>query len=478
MQIPSTNEDLCYTPAIEIGQLIRERKLSSVEVAEAFLARIDAVNPGLNAYVTVDRAWTLRAARAADESLARGGATSPLHGVPFSIKDLTWTRGVRTTYGSRATGDFVPDADDPVVERMFRAGAVPLGKTNTPEFGWLAITDNELFGATKNPWDTSRTSSGSSGGAAAATAAGLAPISLGSDGGGSIRHPAAFCGIFGIKASFGLIPNNPLADGWYSLSHQGPLTRTVADAAAALDVLAGYDGRYMYSAPLPPQHFGENLTRNLRGLRVAYTPDLGYAPVDAAVREAFEAAIPVFKDLGCALTPATPDMRETREIFKWVMFGELIGADLRHIRPDGTSDLSPALHQFIVKRKDLYARDYMKGMEDRRALIVQVHEFFKDYDLLITPTMAIPPFKHPKDMSEYPHTVNNIEVGSQGWHPFTFPFNLTGQPAATVPCGFTSDGLPLGLQIVGRKFEDLLVMQASAAFEEALPWAGKQPRVY
>ncbi len=475
MQIPSTIEDLCYTPAVQLGQLIRERKLSAVEVADAFLARIEAVNPKLNAFVTVDPAWTQRAAAAADDALARGAATSPLHGVPFSIKDMNWTRGVRTTYGSRTKKDFIPDADDVVVERMLGAGCVPLGKTNTPEFGWLAITDNDVFGATKNPWDPSRTSSGSSGGAAAATASGLAPISLGSDGGGSIRHPAAFCGIFGIKSSFGLIPNNPLADGWFSLSHQGPLTRTVADAAAALDVLVGYDGRYMYSAPLPPQEFQKNLKRDLRGLRVAYTPDFGFAPVDSAVRKAFEAAVPVFKDLGCVLTPASPDMRETREIFKWVMFGELVGADLRHIRPDGTSDLNPALHQFVTKRKDLYARDYMKGMENRRMLIVQVHEFFEDFDLLITPTMAIPPFQHPKDMSEYPHTVNGVEVGSQGWHPFTFPFNLTGQPAATVPCGFTDNGLPLGLQIVGRKFEDLLVMQASAAFEEARPWAGIRP---
>ena len=373
MQIPSTIEDLCYTPAVEIGKSIKERKLSAAEVADAFLKRIDAVNPRLNAYVTLDPAWTRRAATAADEALARGAATSPLHGVPFSIKDLNWTRGVRTTSGSRAQKDFVPERDDVVVERMFGAGAVPLGKTNTPEFGWLAITDNQVFGQTKNPWDVSRTSSGSSGGAAAATAAGLAPISLGSDGGGSIRHPAAFCGIFGIKPSFGLIPNNPYADGWFSLSHQGPLTRTVADAAAALDALVGFDGRYMYSAPLPPQNFLQNLKRDLRGLRIAFTPDFGFTPVDAAVRKAFDAAVPAFKELGCVLTPVSPDMKDTREIFKWVMFGELIGADLRHIRPDGTSDLDPALHQFIVKRKDLYARDYMKGMEDRRALIVRVH---------------------------------------------------------------------------------------------------------
>lgn len=475
MPITGTKEDLCYTPAVELGRLIRERSVSAVEIADAFLARIEAINPRLNAYVTVDPAWTRRHAEAADEALARGVQTSPLHGVPFSIKDLNWTKGVRTTFGSNTRKSFVPEQDDVVVERMFRAGCVPLGKTNTPEFGWLAITDNEVFGTTNNPWDPTRTSSGSSGGAAAATAAGLAPVSLGSDGGGSIRHPAAFCGIYGIKPSFGVIPNSPFSDGWFTLSHQGPLTRTVADAAAAMDALAGFDGRSMYSAPLPPQNFLANLKRDLKGLRVAFTPDFGFAPIDAAVRKSFENTVPVFRELGCIVTPASPDMSNTREIFKWVMFGELVGADLHHIRPDGTSDLNPALHQFVTKRKDLFARDYMKGMEERRALVAHVHEFFTKFDLLITPTMAIPPFKHPKDMSEYPHKVNGVEVGSQGWHPFTFPFNLTGQPAATVPCGFSPDGLPLGLQIVGRKFEDLQVLQASAAFEEARPWAQRRP---
>lgn len=475
MPIPATQEELCYTPAVDLGQLIRGRKLSAVEVADAFLSRIEAVNPRLNAYVTLDPVWTRRHAEAADEALARGEQTSPLHGVPFSIKDLNWTKGIRTTYGSNALKTFVPEQDDVIVERMLRSGCVPLGKTNTPEFGWLAITDNEVFGRTNNPWDLTRTSSGSSGGAAVAAAAGLAPISLGSDGGGSIRHPAAFCGIFGLKPSFGLIPNNPLSDGWFSLSHQGPLTRTVADAAAAMDVLAGFDGRYMYSAPLPPQNFLANLQHNLKGLRVVFTPDFGFTPVEASVRKAFDDAVPAFRELGCVVSPASPDMRDTREIFKWVMFGELVGADLRHIRPDGTSDLNPALHQFIMKRKDLLARDYMKGMEMRRALIARVHEFFTKFDLLLTPSMAIPPFTHPKTMSEYPHTVNGTEVGSQGWHPFTFPFNLTGQPAATVPCGFNAEGLPLGLQIVGRKFEDLLVLQASAAFEAARPWAQKKP---
>lgn len=477
MTAPATTESLCFTPATELSHLMRTNALSPVEVSDAFLTRIESVNPKLNAYVTLYPDATRAVAKEAERRIARGGELPPLLGVPFSIKDLAWQKGVRTTAGSKACEWFVPDEDDPAVARMLEAGAVPLGKTNTPEFGWLAITQNDVFGVTQNPWKLGYTPSGSSGGAAAACAAGLSPIALGSDGGGSIRHPASFCGVFGFKPTFGVVPKNYRSDGWFSLSHQGPITRTVRDAALALDVLGGFEPRDLYSAPLAKQHYLANLERDIKGLRVAYTPDFGIAEVEPAVREAFESALPAFEDLGCALRVASPDMREAREIFKWVMFGELVGAEMRHVRPDGTSDLSPPFHKFVMKRKDIYVRDYMEGVEKRRALSAQVQDFFRDFDLLLTPTMAIPPFKHPRDMSEYPHTVNGVEVGSQGWHPFTFPFNLTSNPAATVPCGFTRDGLPLGLQIVGRRFEDLLVMQAAAAFERVRPWAAARPQI-
>jgi len=474
MNVPSTAEDLCYTPAVDLAALMRAKKLSPVEVADAFLDRIDAINPKLNAYVTLYPEKTRNAAKAAERAITTGD-TRPLTGVPFSIKDLSWQEGVRTTCGSKALESFVPDENDPVVARMLGAGGVPLGKTNTPEFGWLAITDNDVFGVTHNPWKIGYTSSGSSGGAGSAAASGMSPISLGSDGGGSIRHPASFCGLFGIKPTFGVVPKNYRSDGWFSLSHQGPLTRTVADGALAMDVLGGFEPRDLFSAPLQKQNYLQNLLNGIKGLRVAYTPDFGSAQVDPVVRKSFEDALPAFEEIGCSLHAATPDVSDAREIFKWVMFGELVGSDLKFIREDGTSDLSPPLHQFVTKRKDIYVRDYMDGMQKRRELSARVQDFFREYDLLLTPTMAIPPFKNPANMGGYPHTVNGVEVGSQGWHPFTFPFNLTSNPAATVPCGFTHDGLPLGLQIVGRRFEDLLVMQAAAAYEQARPWADKRP---
>lgn len=474
---PTSQEDLCYASAVDLRELIRNRAVSPVEVLDAFLARIEAVNPKLNAYITMMPDQARAAAEAAERAVASGEDTGLLTGIPFSIKDLSWTEGVRSTSGSQVFEDFVAPEDDPVVALMRNAGGVPLGKTNTPEFGWLAITDNEVFGRTNNPWNTDYTPSGSSGGAGAAAAAGLAAISLGSDGGGSIRHPAAFCGIYGIKPTFGLVPRSAEMPGWQSLSHQGPLTRTVADAALALDVLVAYDGRDFASVNAAPQEYLAHLRRDLKGLRVAYSADIGGAEVSPEARKTFDASLPVFEALGCELTEATPDLSDTREIFKWIMFVELVGNDWKYIEQDGTSKMSGPLTTFVTKRKDILARDYMEAWKKRRSLIRRVHEFFDSFDLLLTPTMAIPPFRHPEDMSEYPHEVNGVEVGTNGWHPFTFPFNLTGQPAASVPCGFTDDGLPMGLQIVGRRFEDLLVLQASAAFEEARPWANKRPPV-
>lgn len=470
-------DDICYTSAVELAERIRTRKASPVEITDAFLERIAAVNPKLNAYVTLVEESARAEARTAETAVTKGGQLGPIHGLPISIKDLQWTRGVRTTSGSKVYEHRIPDEDAPSVERLRAAGGIVLGKTNTPEFGWLAITDNLVFGKTNNPWNLECTPSGSSGGAAAATAAGLAPISLGSDGGGSIRHPASFCGVVGMKPTFGMIPRHVAAVDWPTLSHQGPLTRTVADAALAMDVLCGYDTRDIHSVPLPPQKFLENLKRDPGGLRVAWTTDMGFAEVDPRVRKHFEAAVRAFDELGCVVEPGCPDLRDSRELFKGVMFCELVSGELRHINPDGSSLMNPDITKFVLKRKDILARDYLAANERREKMYLRVVKFFESHDLLLTPTMAIPPFKHPQTMADYPHTVNGVEVSTTGWQPFTFPFNLTGQPAISVPCGFTDDGLPIGLQIIGRRFEDLLVMRAAAAFEQARPWAQVRPPV-
>ena len=471
----SPNEELCYTPAVELAEMIRAKQLSPVEVADAFLERLEAVNSALNAFVTTHEDVTRGRAKEAEAAVMRGDALGPLHGVPISLKDANATKGIRTTSGSRVLEDYVPDYDAPLVKRLNDAGAVSLGKTNLPEFGWLATTDNALFGKTNNPWNTDYTPSGSSGGAASACAAGLGPIAMGSDGGGSIRHPASFCGLFGIKTTFGLIPRDPTVAGWRTLSHNGPLTRTVADAALALDVLVDHEPTDTSSFAIPKQDFLKNLQRDIKGTRVAYSTDLGHAEVEPQVKERFEEGLKAFEDLGCELVESDINLEDARKIFQMTMFVEIVAGELQYIREDGTSDLDPDLHRFVTKRKDIAAQEYMAAQARRDAMYRRVLGVFEDCDLLLTPTMAIPPFKHPRTMAEYPRHVNGIDVSTSGWHPFTFPFNLTHQPAATVPCGFDRDGLPIGLQIVGRKSEDLRVMQAAAQYEQACPWAHLKP---
>lgn len=473
----TTDVELAFTPAVELAGRIRAKDISPVEVTEYFLDRIERINPKLNAYVTLTPEEALAAAKRAEKAVQSGGETGPLHGVPVSVKDLAWLKGVRCTSGSRVFEDRVPDESAPVAHRLVHAGAIVLGKTNTPEFGWLAITDNDVFGRTNNPWNLDYTPSGSSGGAAAATAAGLSPIAHGSDGGGSIRHPASFCGVFGHKPTFGLVPRHSGVDGWPTLSVNGPITRTVEDGALALDVMAGYDSRDLTSAPLPPQSFLENIDRDLAGLRVAWSTDLGYAEVDPEVRSIFESAVSAFEELGCQVRNDCPDLRDAREIFKGIMFPEAASNNLAHVNSDGTSKMSESLTQFVLKRKDILARDYLGALSKRNAMYKRVHAFYETADILLTPTMAIPPFRHPETMEAYPRHVNGVDVSPTGWHPFTYPFNITGQPAASVPCGFTEDGLPVGLQIVGRRFEDLLVLQVARRFEEARPWAHLHPPV-
>lgn len=470
------SDRLGFLEAHELAGLIRRREISPVELTDVFLDRIASINPRLNAYVTVAEDQARQAALDAEKALSSGEPTGSLHGVPAAIKDLALTRGIRTTSGSKVHADRIPDRDNRAVARLRQAGVVILGKTNTPEFGWLSITDNELFGPTANPWALDHTSGGSSGGAAAAAAAGLAPVSLGSDGGGSIRHPASMCGIFGIKPSFGLVPRLDPDDGWPTLSHQGPLARTVAGAAAALDALAGYDREDFSSVPLPAQNFLARLGEaDPKSWRVAFSRDLGFAEVDPRVLDRFDEAVRAFEALGCTMVEACPDLRPARELFKGLMFPELVGCELRYSREDGSSPMNPDLTRFVFKRRDILARDYQAAEAGRRRLYLEVERFFDRADLLLTPTLAIPAFPHPRSMNEYPHTVNGREVGSTGWHPFTPAFNLTHHPAASVPCGFTPEGLPVGLQIVGPRFQDLRVLQAAAAYEATQPWSRLRP---
>jgi Asp-tRNA(Asn)/Glu-tRNA(Gln) amidotransferase A subunit family amidase len=461
-------DELAFMSATDLAVAIRSKKLSPVEVVEAVLSRIGVLNPRLNAYCTVTAETARAEARTSEAAVMRGDPLGPLHGVPISVKDLVITRGVRTTFGSRIYEANIPEEDAPLVERLKAAGAILLGKTTSPEFGWKGATDSPLFGISRNPWNLDRTPGGSSGGAGAAVAAGLAPLAVGTDGGGSIRIPGSFCGVFGLKPTYGLIPVYPTsATG--TLSHPGPMTRTVRDAALMLRVMAGPDDRDPLSFPSTGQDLTAGLNGEVRGIRVAWSPTLGYAVVDPEVRSVTEAAAKRFEDLGCHLERVDRVFDDPDPIWSPLFYGGIAGR-LSDYMKEWRDRMDPGLVQVVEEGSRISAVQLGKAAFARAAFTEQVRRFFSQYDLLLTPTLAVPPFaaglERPPD----------DRAGSRlAWVAFTYPFNLTGQPAATVPCGFTKDGLPIGLQIVGRRLMDATVLQAAAAFEAAVPWADRRP---
>ena len=467
--------ELCFTPATELSRLIAARELSPVELAEAALARIDRLNPVLNAYLTVTADLAREQARAAEERARRGERRGPLDGVPYSLKDLEPTAGVRTTYGSKWFERNVPAEDGAVAGRLKAAGGVLLGKTNTPHFGYKDMCDNLLGPPCRNPWNLERTSGASSGGAGAAVAAGLGPVAHGSDGAGSIRIPAALCGIFGLKPSYGRVPYHPSADYFATRSHNGPMARTVRDAALLLGAMAGPDHRDPLTIDAPPEDYLAACEGDLRGLRVAWSPDLGYGLVDPEVREIAERAARRFADFGCALEApeiAWPDPREFhRTIYEVSVAARQVERAAE--RPDW---IEPTLLRMIVNAGQVSAIAHARALLARTAFYDAVRRFFDDYDLLLTPQMPVGAWSCAPGPDEGVHEIGGRPAPTMFDRlPFTYPFNLTGQPAATVPCGFTGEGLPVGLQIVGRWHADGQVLRAAACFEAAQPWAMRRP---
>ena len=456
--------------AADLAAAIARRKISPVEVVDVVLARIEALER-LNAYVTLDAEGARHAARAAERAVMRKGARlGPLHGVPFSVKDLVVTKGVRTTFGTPIYKDNVPTEDAPMVARLKAAGAIMIGKTNTPTFGWIGATHNPLFGATRNPWNLERTPGGSSGGAAAAVAAGLAPLAVGTDGGGSIRIPASFSGIYGLKPTFGRIPVHPPSAAW-SLSHVGPMARTVRDAALMLQVSAGPDERDASSLPAPGVDYAKALRGGVKGLRVAYSDTLGYAEVvDPEVREACGKAARAFRELGCRVEEIDPGWPSPFAAWRAIFAG---GIATRLASYTSERDkIDAGLLRIVDEALKSPPTAFVQAFFDRLAWLEHPRRLFEGYDLLLTPTLARPAFAVGLDNAT---EIAGRPVPEWAWSPFTYPFNLTGQPAASVPCGFTKGGLPIGLQVVGRRFDDATVLRASAAFEAARPWAQNRP---
>ena len=465
---------LCYLPATELRARFTRRELSPVEVVEAILARIERLNPQLNAFLTITADRALAEARAAERAYAPGGDPRPLEGIPISIKDNQATRGIRTTGGSLVTKDAVPDRDALFVGRLFAAGGLLLGKTNLPELGWKGGSSNRLGEPTRNPWGLDRTSGGSSSGAAAAVAAGLGPIAQGGDGAGSVRIPAGFCGVFGYKSSFGLIPQpSSNAD---TLAHAGPLTRTVRDGALFLDATAGADARDRFSFSTDT-NFLAACDGDIAGLRVAWSPDLGYAQVDPEVRALTARAAARFSDLGCHVEEVDPGLPDPWPIADTIWSAGQ-AAYYAHNYAEVRDLLDPGRLPIIERGFQLPAVALAEALRRRVEYHTAFSDFMERYDLLLTPGLPITAFAADAD---FPAEINGVPQTYLGWTAFTYPFNLTGQPAACVPCGFaggtreSGSGLPVALQIVGRWRDDATVLRASATFEAANPWQQHRP---
>jgi amidase len=472
-----TDEQLCFAQASELVGLYRRRKVSPLEVVKVVLARIEKVNPALNAYCTVAGEQALAAALRATAALGKKGAKlGALHGVPVSIKDLTPTKGIRTTWGSKIYEHHVPDEDALVVERLKAAGAIVLGKTNTPEFGAGANTFNAVFGATRNPWNPNLTCGGSTGGGAVALAMGLGPLAQGSDLGGSLRLPASFCGVVGFRTSPGCVPVWPAATAWDSLSVQGPMARTVADTALMLSTLVGPDPRVPISYPVDARALLAAVRNpSVKGLRIAWGGDLGITPLDHEVRRITEGTLNVFRKLGARVEAAHPDFGEVGEIVRTSR-----GASMAARHHDKLAQWKPAMQENLVRNIEqglaLTPAEIGQGERLRTDLFHRVRAFMERYDLILTPTAAVPPF--PVEMTSGPREINGVPMQHYiQWALLTYAFTVINAPAISVPCGFTRDGLPVGLQIAGRWRDEAGVLRAAAAFEKAAPWAHLHPPV-
>ncbi len=465
-----TQTELHWMDASEIASRIRDKTISPVEVTEACIGRIEKLDGELNAFCLPMFDIAREKAKQAEDAQMRGEFWGPLHGVPYAIKDSDDYAGQLTTVGSRPHAAHIAEGFSPIVERMENAGAIPLGKTTTPDMAWIGLTYSQLHGMTHNPWDKSRNPGGSSGGSAVAVAAGMAPLATGTDGAGSIRIPASFCSIYGLKPSHGRIPL--MLPNTNQHTHYGPLTRTVTDAALMMEACSGPDNRDLYSLEQAAPKYLANLNKPLKGMRVGWSADLGFIEkIDPEVLGVCEAAAQKFTDLGAEVVPADLDLSGSMEIAKrnWQA---IMSAIVHHRLGDHMDELDPALVACANGALSQTSGEFLFDKVKAFPIVQRLVAWFGQHDLLITPSVACLPVKNGRLLPEdYPdHDWDWME-----WAPFSSPFNLFHNPAASVPAGFSKDGLPIGLQIVGPRHADMLVLQASRAFELASPWAHHRP---
>ena len=448
---------------MQINKLYASGYLTPIDVVDNTLARLVEIDIACFAFCFWDPDNSLKAAYESTKRWSNREPKSLLDGIPYSCKDLILTKGWPTLRGSLLIDkDQVWDEDAPCVQRLNENGAILIGKTTTPEFGWKALTDSHLTGVTLNPWCLERTPGGSSGGAAVAAALRIGLMHLGTDGGGSIRIPAAYCGVFGFKASAGRIPLYPPSP-FGSLAHVGPISTSVSDAAAMLEIISKPDNRDIFSLPYQQLDYIYSLNSGVNGLRIAYSPDLGYASVDLCVARKVEEAVEVFKSLGARVEIVNPAFSNPQEIFRkhWYVGAASL---LRNFTNKQKLLIEPGLCQVSKIGEKITLTDFLEASNARAELTSSMRSFHEKYDLLITPTMPTTALMHKND--------HRIISGGCNWDdlsPFTYPFNLTGQPAASIPCGLADDGLPVSMQIIGNNFDDLKVISAAAAYEKACP---------
>jgi amidase len=474
LEAQAAASSICFMSAVEMARLIRTKKLSAREALSEHLKQIERVNPKVNAIVTLVPEMAADAAAKADEMQARKETLGPLHGLPVAHKDLLETRGIRTTFGSPLYKDNIPTEDDIVVERMRRAGAIIVGKTNTPEFGSGSQTFNKVFGATHNPYDLTKTCGGSSGGAAVALACGLVPVATGSDTGGSLRNPAAFCNVVGFRPSAGRVPNPKTAFAWWTLTTSGCLGRSVADLALALSTIAGPDSRVPLSINESGERFARPLDRSFKGVRVAWFKDLGGVPFDARVRTVVDGHRQTFESLGCIVEQAEPDFAPAEIAFRMLRAwnsANTYGQRL-HDHPDAFKD---TLKGEIEEGLRLTGAEVARAETAHGQLWRRFQAFLEKYEYFVLPTTQLPAF----DINTpYPTEIAGVKFDNYiDWMKSCWYISATGNPAASVPAGFTPEGLPVGVQIVGRDKEDFSVLQMANAFEQATGFGKKRPAI-
>jgi aspartyl-tRNA(Asn)/glutamyl-tRNA(Gln) amidotransferase subunit A len=474
-----TKENICFMSAVDMAEAIRNGETTSSEIVEIFIERIEKFNPIINAYCTLTFEMAREMAKKADDSVKKGQNLGSLTGIPTSIKDLMLLKGVRTTYGSLLYENFIPEDDEIVVKRLKNAGCVILGKTNTPEFGHVALTNNKIFGETKTPWNIEANSGGSSGGAAASVAAGMGPLALGSDGGGSIRVPSSCCGVYGLKPTFGRIPRYPHDTiAFWSMDHYGPIVRYVKDAALMLNVMKGAHPGDNNSLPDDNIDYVKILEEKPLKLKIGYSLSLGFAKIlEDEVKESILAGVQKFERYDWNVEETNLKLKNPGVAFKTLVS---IGYayDLQKAYIDRPDDLSPDLKSTIRLGLDNNSINIGKAKEQRKRVYEEMYQYFKHYDILITPTTPCTAFKPGwlESGTTFP-SIGKKTLSTMDWITYTYPFNMTGLPAASIPSGWSKSGLPIGMQIVGKRYDEKTVLQVSKAFEEITPWQDKKPKM-